>query len=211
MVRKLLMLAGAVLFGCTGTAVAQQVTFENAGAGRVEIGAIPAGGVMFVKSDNGAQPKFDQYVIGASVTGNANNYVGIEGDLTFALGRRQNLDFADFSLADQKTPNLWSYNVSLIVNPAGKNRVLVPYLAGGLGALTLLNGPDTSNIGLTTNQTYFTTNVGAGLRWFPMPHWGLRGDYRFFVIDSHDTAPSFFGLTEGRHAHRVYGSIVFTY
>ena len=206
MLKRLAMLAAAAVLSAT-TAFAQ----ESAGAGRVEIGAIPVGGVMFLKSDDGAQPKFNNYVLGASATGNISRYVGVEGDLTFAIGRRQDLDLGGFLMADQKTPNLWNYSGNLIVNPFGKDRVLVPYVAGGLGGLTLLNGTDTSSLGLTTNHTYLTTNVGGGLRWFPMPHWGLRGDYRYFMINSDTNAPSFFGQTQDRHANRVYGSIIFTY
>jgi opacity protein-like surface antigen len=206
MVRKVAILSGAMLF-TAATVFAQ----ENVGAGRVEVGAIPAGGLVFLQSDDGTQPKFNNYVLGASVAGNFNRYVGLEGDLTFAVGRRQSLDFTTFSVADQKTPNLWNYNGSVIVNPWGKDKAVVPYVAAGLGGLTLMNSPDTANIGLTTNQTYLTTNVGGGVRWFPMPHWGLRGDYRYFMVNSVDTAPSFFALTQDRHANRVYGSVIFTY
>jgi hypothetical protein len=39
---------------------------------------------------------------------------------------------------------------------------------------------------------------------------GIRADYRFIGIKSKDGAPAFFGLTETRYGHRIYGGIVLT-
>lgn len=205
--RTLVMLA-AIAMGGAGMAVAQE---HRTGAGGVEIAAIPVGGVMFVESSNGAQPKFRNYVFGASVTGNVTNVIGIESDVNFAVGRRQDLTFNGGVLSGQKTPNLWSYTADLIVNVAGSDRPVVPYAAVGAGGLTLLNTPAAANLGLTTSQTYFTSNVGGGVRWFPMEHWGLRADYRYFMVHNRADAPAFFGLNSDRHAHRVYGSIILTF
>jgi len=181
------------------------------GAQHVEIAAIPIGGMGFVESNNGAQPKFNNYVLGVSATGNVNRWVGIEGDLNFAVGRRQDLTFNGATLANQKTPNLWSYTGNVIVNVVGSDRMVVPYVAVGSGGLTLLNTPDASNLGFTTNQTYFTSNVGGGVRWFPVPHWGVRGDYRYVMVHNNVNAPAFFGQDSDRHANRLYASFILTF
>jgi len=207
--KQVAMLIAATLFG-TGVAFAQD-NGAGVGAGRVEIAAIPIGGVVFLQPDGGTQPKFNNYVLGASATGNINRWVGIEGDLNFAVGRRQDLTFNGASLLNQKTPNLWQYSGNVIVNPGGSDHMVVPYLAGGLGGLTMLNTTDAASLGVTTNQTYLTTNVGGGVRFFPMRHWGIRGDYRFIMIHNNDGGPAFFTSTEDRHANRVYGSFILTF
>ena len=207
MTRKVLLFAMATLLG-VGVAFAQET---GTGAGRVEIGAIPVGGVMFMKSTNGTEPKFGNYVLGGSVTGNVNRFIGIEGDLGFGMGRRQDLTFNGAQLTDQKTPNLLTYSGSVVYHPAGKDRAVVPYVIGGAGAMTMFNTTDAANLGLTQDKTYFTANVGGGLKWFPMSHWGLRGDYRYIAINKDTAAPAFFGQQELRHAHRVYGALVLTF
>lgn len=207
MLRKTLMTIG-VLSLAVSTAIAQETT--GAGAGRVEVAAAPIGGVFFVPSSSDVEPKFRNYGLGAAVTGNINRWVGIEGDVTYAIGRRQTLTFTDAVLTDQKTPNLLAYSGNVIVNPWGSDRRIVPYLSGGAGALTMFNATDVENLGVTSNQTYFTTNVGGGVRWFVSNNWGLRGDYRLFMIRSKADAPVFFGQ-ENRLGHRISGSFVFTY
>ncbi len=78
--------------------------------------------------------------------------------------------------------------------------------------MTLLDvtGEQAPETGLTRNETYLTGNVGGGLKWFASRHVGVRADYRFFMVKSKDTAPSFFGR-EDRWGHRVYGGLLLTY
>ncbi len=70
---------------------------------------------------------------------------------------------------------------------------------------------DVANLGVTTTETYFTGNAGGGLKWFAARHWGLRADYRLFIIRNKDAAPLFFGQEDLRYGHRVYGGVVLTY
>ena len=208
MLRKTLM-AIAVLTVLAGTAIAQETT-GPAGAGRVEVTAAPIGGLFFVPSSSDVEPKFRNYGLGGAVAGNINRWVGIEGDVAFAIGMRQDVTFNGALLTDQKTPNMLTYSGNVIVNPWGSDRRVVPYLAGGAGALTMFNATDVENLGVTRNETYFTSNIGGGVRWFASSNWGLRGDYRLIMIKSKDEAPVFFGQ-ENRKGHRIAGSIVFTY
>ena len=52
----------------------------SVGAGRVEIGAFPGGGMFFMKSSNGNEPAFGNYALGGSLTVNLNRWVGLEGE-----------------------------------------------------------------------------------------------------------------------------------
>ena len=186
-----------------------QDSAELVGAGAVEISASPGGGTFFLQSTNGAEPKFDNYTLGASFIGNVNRFVGIEGDLNLALGRQQTLTFPNASF-DQKTPTMLGYNGSALISPWGSDRRVSPYLAAGLGAMTMFNTTEVEAIGILNRRTFMTTNVGGGLKWFPVPNWGVRGDYRYFMIRNNEEAPTFFGQ-EDRNAHRIYAGLVYTY
>src|SRR5690349_16868761 len=104
MTRKLVVLAGLLSAALVwaGPAAAQE---RRAGAGRVEVGAIPVGGVMFLESTTANEPKFKNYTLGASATFNANRWVGVEGEFGLAVGIRQNFSFNGDALVDHKTPN----------------------------------------------------------------------------------------------------------
>ena len=63
------------------------------GAGRVELSIIPGGGVFFTENTDTQEPGFGNYDLGASVGVNFNRYVGVEGEISGALGLTQSLQF----------------------------------------------------------------------------------------------------------------------
>ena len=72
-----------------------------------------------------------------------------------------------------------------------------------IGGLTLF---ETLPLGISGNDTFLTSNVGGGVKWFN-GRWGLRADYRFVAVRSKDDAPAFFGQ-ETRYGHRVYAGVL---
>jgi len=208
MLRRLLLIGVVVLFG-GGIVWAQEA---GNGAGRMEIGAFPGGGILFTEAGNGAEPNFTNYALGGSFTYNFNKWVGVEGEGGGSIGIHQEVNFNNAQLTDQKTPNTWLYMGNVVVNPMGNNRALVPYGTAGLGGLTMCdcNSTHVANLGITKNETYLMGNVGGGLKWFATRNVGLRADYRLFAVKNKDTAPDFFGK-ENRFGHRVYGGLLFTY
>ena len=74
---------------------------------------------------------------------------------------------------------------------------------GGVGGLTLF---DKAGLAIPDTETFFTGNVGGGVKWFN-GRWGLRADYRFTAVRSKDDAPAFFGQ-ETRYGHRIYGAVL---
>ena len=147
-------------------------------------------------------PSFGNYDLGGSVTVNFNRYVGVEGEVSGALGVTQTLDFNGASLNDVKTPHMLNYSGNLIVQAPTRHSV-VPYVTGGVGGLSLF---ERAGLGITDTETFFTGNVGGGVKWYS-GRWGLRGDYRFIAVQSKDDAPAFWGQ-ETRYGHRVYGGII---
>ena len=149
------------------------------------------------------EPSFANYGLGAGVEVNFNRYIGVEGEVTGALGITQDIQFTN-ATANLKTPNMVGYSGNLVVS-APTHSAVVPYVTGGVGGLTLL---DTQSLGINDTTTFLTGNVGGGLKWFSSNgRWGLRGDYRFSAVRSDENAPAFFGQ-DTRYGHRVYGGVL---
>jgi len=190
----------SVLVGVAGAspAYAQET---SPGPGTVVITIIPGGATFFTEGKDSKGPGFGNYGLGAGVEVNFNRYVGIEGEVSGALGVTQDLQFTGVT-SSLKTPNLFNYSGNLVVSAANHTPV-VPYVTGGVGGLTLFERP---SLDINDTGTFLTGNVGGGVKWFK-GRWGLRGDYRFIAVRSKDDAPSFFG-SETRYGHRVYGGVL---
>jgi hypothetical protein len=188
--------AGGVLG--TQNAFAQEVATEPTA---VVFTIIPGGTTFFTEGKNTSGPSFGNYQLGGSATANFNRYVGVEGEVSGALGISQQFTFAGQNF-DQRTPHMLNYSGNLVVSmPAGNG--VSPYVTGGVGGLTMFQ---TASLGIDSAETFLTANVGGGVNWYN-GRWGLRGDYRFITVRSKDDAPAFFGQ-ETRYGHRLYGGVL---
>ena len=102
MFRRVLIVLAAAAFS-VGTAYAQE---GGAGAGRVEIGAFPGGGMFFTQSTNGNEPNFGNYALGGSVTLNLNRWIGIEGEGGGSVGLHQTFNVAGNTFTETRTPGM---------------------------------------------------------------------------------------------------------
>jgi hypothetical protein len=198
MTRWIATLTAVVSLAGAGQAYAQDA---KPGPGVVEVSIIPAGGVFFTESKNTTEPAFGNYDLGGAVGVNFNRYVGVEGEVSGALGISQSFQYGGLD-ADRKTPHILNYSGNVVVGAANRSSV-VPYVTAGIGGLSVL---ETASLGINQNETYLTGNVGGGVKWYA-GRWGLRGDYRFIGVQSKDEAPAFFGQ-ETRYGHRVYGAVI---
>jgi Outer membrane protein beta-barrel domain len=189
-----------------GTAQAQE---SEAGAGRVEIGIFPVGGLFFGHY-TGNTPNFGDYGLGTALAVNVNKWVAVEGEIGGGVGVRQEMKHNGVLLSNQQSPSMVAYNGDLIVNVIGSDRTIAPYVAVGGGGLTLLTNANVTNLGIIKNETYLTGNAGGGLKWYATPHIGVRGDFRLFIVKSKDEAP-FFNTTWNQYGARVYGGLLLTY
>jgi outer membrane protein with beta-barrel domain len=199
MTRWIAVLIAAIGVANAGRAFAQEST---PGPGTVAVTIIPGGATFFTASTHANGPSFANYSLGAGVEVNFNRFVGVEGEVSGALGITQTLTLAGLT-SNRKTPNLLNYSGNLVVSAANHSSV-VPYVTGGVGGLSLF---DKASLGIDTTETFLTGNVGGGVKWFSSRGWGLRGDYRFITVRSNDQAPDFFGQ-ETRYGHRVYGAVL---
>jgi Outer membrane protein beta-barrel domain len=207
--RWIAVLLGAVALIGTRPAYAQD---SVPGPGAVVITIIPAGATFFREAPDTNGPSFRNYDVGAGVDFHFNRYVGVEAEVTGAIGIAQDLQFSGETF-NLKTPHLLNYSGNFVLFAPNRTSVL-PYVTGGAGGLTVF---DKASLGINETQTFLTGNVGGGAEWFH-GRWGLRGDYRFTAVASKDhpapatapgrvRAPSFFG-SETRYGHRVCGGFL---
>jgi hypothetical protein len=67
--------------------------------------------------------------------------------------------------------------------------------------------------GLTSNESFLTTNVGGGAKVFrrgDARNWGFRFDYRLVMINSKSDAVAFFAQNKQRIGHRFYIGMLYT-
>ena len=190
-------IAAVALVG-SGQAYAQEST---PGPGTVVVTVIPGGGTFFTESKNTGRTSFGNYDLGAGVTVHLNRYVGIEGEVSGAVGVAQDLLIGGRT-SNVKSPNSLNYSGNLVLSAPNKSSV-VPYVTAGVGGLSLF---EMTSLGINGTDTFFTSNVGGGVNWYA-GRWGLRGDYRFIAVQSKDDAPDFFGQ-ETRYGHRIYGGVL---
>jgi hypothetical protein len=191
------LLVGVGLLG-PGQAYAQE---SAPGPGAVVVTIIPGGGTFFTEGKDTNGPSFGNYDLGAGGAVNINRFVGIEGEVSGALGVSQNLQIGASTLST-RSPDLLNDSGNLVISAPNRSSV-VPYVTGGVGGLSLF---EKASLGISGTETFLTGNVGGGLTWYA-GRWGLRGDYRFVAVQSQDDAPVFFGR-EHRYGHRVYGGVV---
>ena len=194
----------AVLLTVAAAGAATPVFAQDAapGPGKVVITIIPGGATFFTEADgNPDTGSFGNYELGGAVAVNVNRYVGVEGEVSGAIGVSHRIELGS-SAFDGRSPNLLNYSGNLVLSAPNRTSV-VPYVTGGVGGLTLFD-----RTGLTSHEaeTFLTGNVGGGIAWHA-GRWGLRGDYRFIAEQSKDDAPSFFGQEE-RYGHRVYAGVL---
>jgi opacity protein-like surface antigen len=191
-----LLFVGAVTGGSI-SAFAQDV--KPATEGSVVATIIPGGATFLTEGKNSSGPSFGNYSLGGAVAGHFNKYVGVEGEVTGAIGISQTLTgFA----TETKTPQMLNYTGNVVVSFATRSSV-VPYVTAGAGGMSVF---ETADLGINATETFFTSNVGGGVSWYA-GRWGLRADYRFIAVQGKDDAPAFFG-TENRYAHRIYGGFL---
>lgn len=194
-----ILVAATSVLGATH-AYAQEST--AAGPSAVVVTVIPGGATFFTTGNEAKGPSFGNYDLGGAVTVNINRFVGVEGEVSGALGITQDLEFVN-GTSNTKTPNLLNYSGNLVISAPNRSSV-IPYVTGGIGGLSVF---EKQSLGIPDTQTFFTSNVGGGVNWYA-GRWGLRGDYRFIALKSKDDAPAFFGQ-ETRYGHRVYGGVLF--
>jgi hypothetical protein len=191
---------------------------STVGAGKVELGLFPAGGTFFVGGDDDGEVDFNVYSFGGNLTYYLNERVALEGELGIGLGWAQDIFFRRAEVFSVQMPNVWSYFGNVAFFPGGTADKLMPfYVTGGVGLVSLQSRQPTKPFGYDVDtvgfQSFIAENVGGGFKVFrkAAPEWGFRGDYRYLIVNSNDSAPAFFAKSKTRGGHRIYFGILFTW
>jgi hypothetical protein len=197
----------ALIVLCGGTAASAQDI--GAGAGTLEAGFFPGGGTFFVGGDDDEEVDFNTYNVGGFVSWYLNRLAAVEGEGSFGIGIAQDVIARNRFFEHIHVPHTFSFSGNVLVFPAGADRRLAPYVTGGVGVLSLRErGAATRTLGFTQPEGFFATNFGGGAKLFRggtgLASWGVRFDYRIFLVGSRDDAAPFFANRERRKGHRVY-------
>src|SRR5436309_15818153 len=120
MKRLIAMMAVVMSVAATGRGYAQETA---AGPGTVNVTLIPGGAAFFVEGKDTKGPSFANYGLGAGVEVNFNRWVGVEGEVSGALGVTQDLRFTT-GTANVKSPNLLNYSGNVVVSAAKHSSVV---------------------------------------------------------------------------------------
>ncbi len=177
---------------------------DDRGPGTLELTVIPAGALLVPAGDT--ESHFGNFDVGGALAVKINQYVGVEGESSVALGvYHQSLTLSGAPIKEAP-PNFVEISGNVTVSAPGGTVHTVPYATGGLGTMILLTQ---TAVDVTSSKAFLTANAGGGLKWYARGRWGLRADYRLLMVRSSAFAPAFFGR-EGRLAHRVYAGVILT-
>jgi len=184
------------------------------GAGKLEVGGFPGGGLWFVGGDDNTEVDFNNYDFGGGATWYLNPMTAIEAEAAFGLGISQNVNYRNREVQRIQMPHTLSTGGNIVIFPAGSARRVAGYVTGGVGTLTLYSRTASSLVfGLTDNQSFLTTNVGGGVKIFRRGdgrNWGFRIDYRVLMVNSKSDATRFFAQSKRRTGHRFYIGMLYT-
>src|SRR4029450_8680102 len=119
MKRLLAILLTVTAIGAATPAFAQE---SAPGPGKVVITPTPAGATFFTEADNNTLgPSFGSYDLGGSVAVNFNRYIGLEGEVSGALGVSQSLQVGTVTL-DERSPDSLNYSGNLVISAPNRDR-----------------------------------------------------------------------------------------
>src|SRR5262245_32348831 len=92
---------------------------SSSGPGTVVVTIIPGGATFFTEGKETQGPSFGNYGLGGGVEINFNRYVGVEGEVSGALGLTQDVRFTGVT-SNLKTPNLLNYSGNVVFSAANR-------------------------------------------------------------------------------------------
>ncbi len=184
------------------------------GAGTLEVGGFPGGGLWLVGGDDNTEVDFNNYDFGGGATWYLSPVMAVEAEAAFGLGISQNVNYRNREVHRIQMPHTLSTGGNVVIFPAGSARRVAGYVTGGVGTLTLYSRTASALVfGLTERESFFTTNVGGGVKIFrrgDAANWGFRIDYRVLMVNSNSDAAALFARSKRRMGHRFYIGMLYT-
>ena len=174
----------------------------------------PGGGLWLAGGDDNTEVDFNNYDFGGGATWYLSPMMAIEAEAAFGLGISQNVNYQNRNVYRIQMPHTLSTSGNIVVFPGGSARRVAGYVTGGVGTLTLYSRTASALVfGLTERQSFFTTNVGGGVKIFrrgDAQNWGFRIDYRVLMVNSNSDAVKLFAQSKRRMGHRFYIGMLYT-
>jgi len=205
---RALMVALVLVAGCA-VASAQ----GGPGAGKLEVGGWPGGGVILVGGDDNTEVNFNNYGYGGGASFYVNPKVAIELEASYGLGLAQGVNYHNKEVFHVQVPNTLGMSGNVVIFPGGSARQVAGYVAGGVGSFTLISRNSTKQFGITSAETFIAENVGGGVKIFrggDARNWGYRIDYRLLFVNQKSDAVPFFAQSKQRMGHRIYIGLLYT-
>lgn len=161
---------------------------------------------------NEASPAIPEAMIDAPVTialtYRLTRIWGIEGEFTWIQPIEQTIEIAGSGEVDKKTPNIMSYQVSVLAMLPLADSAWSPFLVAGAGAITFLSNDNADRQPqLVDSQTMPAINLGIGTTYQISPHWAIRADVREYAAFPADDAEGFSAGSESDPIWMERGSI----
>ena len=201
------MVALVLLAGCA------VVSAQEVGAGKLEFGGWPGGGIFLTGGDDNLEVNFNNWAYGGGATYYITPMVGIEGEASYGLGLAQGVNYKKKEVFHVQVPNTLQTSGNIVIFPGGSKKQLIPYVTGGVGMMTLISRNSTKQFGITSAESFVAENVGGGVKIFrggDAHNWGFRVDYRFLMVNSKSGAVPFFAQSKSRRGQRIYIGMLYT-
>lgn len=189
--------AGVAVLGVVWSAASAASAAQLESRGDVSI----RGGVQALNGNDTAFPDHFINIPGVvSAAYHLTPVVAVEGEFTWIVPLKQNIDAGTSGQQDRKSPDILAYQAGVRADLPGA--AWRPYLAAGAGAMTFLSSTDVDRMPqLAESQTVFAVSFGTGVTYRLTDRWALRGDFREFVGFPSDTAV---GLSDGTGADPIW-------
>jgi hypothetical protein len=200
------------LVGSCAVASAQEL--GEPGAGKLEIGGFPGGGLWLVGGDDNTEVDFNNYDFGGGATWYLSPIAAIEGEAAFGLGISQNVHYENRTVYRIQMPHTLTTSGNVVIFPGGSARPVAGYLTAGVGTLTMFSRTAANMVfGLEKAESFLSTNVGGGVKIFrrgDARNWGFRIDYRILMVNNDTDAVPLFAQIKRRMGHRFYIGMLYT-
>ena len=153
---RALLIALVLVAGCA-VASAQ----EGPGAGKMEVGGFPGGGLWLVSGNDNTEVNFNNYGNGFGTSFYVNPRVAIEVEAAYGLGLAQGVNYHNKEVFHVQVPNTLGISGNVVIFPGGSARQVAGCVTGGAGMFTLFSRNSTKQFGITSAESFASFNVGA--------------------------------------------------
>jgi opacity protein-like surface antigen len=144
--------------------------------------SVSSGAIVLNQNDTALPDNFVNVPFTAAATYHINPMFALEGECSWYMGIKQDIDLRSGQTVQRKTPESLTYQANLVATLPLRNARWSPFLTVGAGAMTFVSNTDKERLPqLKDSQTMFAMNMGAGVSYHLTRNWLVRTDFREFA------------------------------